>query len=63
MNGSLRDWLGLCNHKWEQTGTIETKRGVFRRSAPEKMIRVNVIGISVMLECERCGMVKTRKLA
>ena len=60
---SIRALLGICEHRWEQTGVIEANRDYYRPSAPETIIRTRMVGMRVTLKCRICGTVKSKTLA
>jgi len=45
---SVREWLGLCNHKWKEMETISITNNKTN----------NIIGISIKIKCRRCGKIK-----
>lgn len=50
---NLKQWLGLCEHKWETDGKIESY-GYPNNYMPSEL--------NYILKCEKCGDVKIKNL-
>lgn len=58
---SLRSFLGLCEHSWQDTGHIEGKVPNLWRTSLEEPAYITV-NIYVTQRCDKCGKVRSTKL-